>query len=211
MVSKIAKFSTLLLTLGITGCGSIFGPVAQREIVNYEITDPSFLTSASSANNTCTAPQSNNILYVAPMHANAPYTSTNMYYATAPYQLSKFNYSQWVALPTDMLSQTIIKKAILSCDYKNVVTNNALADADYSLVTQLIVLRDDVDADGKNAVVRLVIYAQLINLDRNMVKSSKVFELHTNAPVGPDAFTKGVNSLVSKFNDQLVDWLKQSR
>lgn len=208
MLKKYLKASALFMALGIVGCGSILGPVQQREVINYQITDPDFLANLPQASNVCANPPNKNVLFVSLMRANAPYNSTKMYYSNVKYELDKYGYSQWAALPTDMLTQAINNKIVLSCNYKNVVTTNALANANYSLITQLIVLRHDINQDNKSSVVRLVIYAQLIDLDRNTVKSSKVFELHADAPAGPAGFTDGINQLVNKFDNQLIDWLK---
>jgi ABC-type uncharacterized transport system auxiliary subunit len=211
MFKRVIKNSVLLATLAIAGCGSILGPVEQRRTIDYEITDPSFLSAPELSkidSGGCTTSSRNDIIYVSTMHANAPYNSTKMFYSNAKYELEKYSYSQWAALPTDMLSQTMVKKIVLSCDFKNVVTNNAIANANYSLVTQLVVLRQDVNPDGKTSVVMMIIYAQLIDLDKNIVKSSRVFALHENGDAGPVGFTNSINSMMTNYDNQLVTWLR---
>lgn len=211
MLKKIIKISGLLLSLTLGSCG-ILSPVEQRHTVDYEITDPSFISDISKIDSGgCTSSNRNDILYVATMHANAPYNSTKMFYSSSKYELEKYSYSQWAALPTDMLTQTMVKKIVLSCDFKNLVTNNAIANANYSLVTQLILLRQDVNPDNKSSMAMMVIYAQLIDLDRNVVKASRVFELHSDAPVGPTGFTDTINNLVTQFDNQLVTWLRNTK
>lgn len=212
MLRKIIKTSGLLLSLTLGGCGSILGPVEQRHTIDYEITDPSFISELSKIDSGgCTSSNRNDIIYIATMHANAPYNSTKMFYSNAKYELEKYSYSQWAALPTDMLTQTMVKKIVLSCDFKNVVTNNAIANANYSLVTQLVILRQDINPDGKTSIAMMVIYAQLIDLDRNMVKASRVFELHSNTDAGPVGFTNSINSMMTQFDNQLVTWLQHTK
>lgn len=202
MPNKIAKLSIYALMLSLLGCGSIFGPIRQREVISYELAD-----------NSITMPPANcklmkpDILYISPMRANAPYDSTKIYYTEKPFELEHFGYSRWVAIPTDMLSQIMDKKLVTSCVFKNIVHNNVLADADYRLVTQLIALRQDIISKN-SAKNQLIIYAQLLDVDSNKVISSRIFNEQANSDVGPKAMVTTINQLVTKFDNELVTWLK---
>ncbi len=204
MVRKYLKLTLGALILSLTGCGSVFGPVSQREIVSYEITDSSIGMPEN-----CPVKTKQDILYVSPMRANAPYDTTKMFYAEKEYQLNTYSYSQWAAIPTDMLSQTIEKKLVTSCLYKNIVRNNVLADANYRLITQLIALRQNVNSQD-SATNQLIIFVQLMDLDSNKVVASKIFNEQNTSAVGPQAMVVGVNQLTSKFDSDLVEWLRKN-
>ena len=208
MTKKYFKISIAVLTLSLAACGSIFGPVEQRKVVSFEIND----TSVTLPEANCQANR-DDILYVSPMRANAPYDSTKMFYGEKQYELSKYGYSEWAALPTDMLTQSINKKLISACIYKNIANSNALADANFRLITQLISLRQNVTLDNSGhptgASNSLIIYGQLINLTNNKVVASKVFEEQLQSKPGPEAMVISINQLLTQFNNELVDWLKQ--
>lgn len=204
MTKKYLKVIIGSLALSIAGCGTILAPVKQRQQITYELTDKSIVIPVDN----CATSTKTDIIYVSPMRANAPYETTKMYYSEKPYELSTYSYSQWAAIPTDMLSQAIEKKLVTSCLYKNVVHNNVLADANYRLITQLVTLRQDLT--GQNtARNQLIIYVQLLDLNSNKVIGSMPFDEELTSDVGPQAMVNSLNQLVTKFNNDLVAWLKQ--
>ncbi len=204
----IKSFTKILLASLISllsGCSSLFGPPAQRTIVSYEIADLSW-----TGNVICSKPQSSKILYISPMRANTPYDSLKMYYTDKPYELTSFGYSEWAASPTEMLGQAIIKRTYTSCVFSNVVTSHALADAKYRLITQLINLRQEVSSNGQTAVVKLAIFVQLVDLDKNSVIASRGFVQRGSTAVGPKGMVSGVNQLLVKLDDELIEWLHKN-
>jgi ABC-type uncharacterized transport system auxiliary subunit len=205
MRKTLLKLLPLALGLNLTACGSILGPVSQRPITMYEINDVSV-----QGNVNCPESTPSDVLYISPMQANAPFDSNKMYYSPKPFELDSFGYSQWVSLPTDMLMQSITKKVLLSCAYKGVVTSNALADSNYRLVTKLISLRQKVNTESGTAEVNLVIYSELIDLERNSIISSNVFVESMPSKQGPLAMVDSVNQLTAKFDNELLVWLKKN-
>lgn len=200
----LKKLLCLIPVVILTACG-ILSPVEQRPVVNYEINDATV-----AGGKVCTESASTNVIFVSPMQADLPYNSNKMYYTQKANELDAFGYSQWISAPNLMLTQVMTKKIFKSCVFKGVVTSDALADANYRLVTKLISLRQVVAQDGNSAEVSLVIYAELIDLDRNQVVNSNIFiEKQTGKP-GPQVFADSANQLMIKFDDSLVAWLKQN-
>lgn len=205
MKNTLIKILTIFC---LTGCGSILSPVEQRQSVSYEIYDNN--TASSMSNQECNKLRTNNVLFVSPMHAYVPYDNLKMYYSKGQYEVNAFGYSQWIALPADMLTQAMSKKIYNSCLFKNLTTSNALADANYRLISLLTSLRQEINSENNSVVVHMSIAVELIDLNSNKVIASKVFSEGVPTAVGPIGFVKGVNQLTDKFDQNLIIWLKQN-
>lgn len=205
MRKLINKLIVLAPVLFVAGCG-LLSPVQQRPVANYEIMDRT--VRANTIN--CANPHSDSIVYISPMRGYPPYDLNKMYYnVESSYQINTFGYSQWVSLPTELMSQELGKKIATSCVFKNIATSHALADARYRLLTFLIVMRQELDDKNQNAVAHLVIASELIDLETNKVVASKLFDNKIPTSVGPDGYVKGINKLTEQFDQQIVDWLRQ--
>lgn len=200
----LKKLFYVIPVLMLTACG-ILSPVQQRPVVNYEINDATVVGGM-----TCGESAARNVIFISPMQADLPYNSTKMYYTQKANELDAFGYGQWVSSPNQMLTQVITKKIFKSCIYKGVVTSDALADANYRLVSKLITLRQHVAADGNSAEVSLVIYVELIDLERNQMVNSNIFIEKEASQPGTQAFANSANHLMVKFDNDLVSWLKQN-
>jgi ABC-type uncharacterized transport system auxiliary subunit len=191
MRKLINKLIVLVPVLFVAGCG-LLSPVQQRSVANYEIMDRT--VNARGVN--CTNPHSDNLIYISPMRAYPPYDLNKMYYnVESSYQINTFGYSQWVASPTELMSQELSKKVATSCVFKNLATSHALAQ--------------EMDSNNQNAAARLIVGAELVDLDSNKVIASKIFDARTPTAVGPDGYVKGINKLTEQFDQQVVDWLRQ--
>lgn len=202
LINKLIMLTPVLI---ISGCG-LLSPVQQRPVANYEIMDRT--VSGNSIN--CPNPHNNNIIYISPMRGYPPYDLNKMYYSTeSSYQINTFGYSQWVSLPTELMSQELGKKIATSCVFKNIATSHALADARYRLLTFLILMRQELDSNNQHAVARLVIASELVDLESNKIIASKVFDNTIPTSVGPDGYVGGINKLTEQFDQQIIDWLRQ--
>ena len=184
-----------------------FGPVKQRPTISYMIYDTSTSESVPLCNNTY---HSQKVIYISPMRTNVPYDTTKMFYSSNTYELNTYSYSQWAALPSDLLTQATTKKMLMACSFKNIATSLAIADANYRLVSMLISLRQDVNQDDNTASVHMVIVSELIDLENNKVISSSVFNQRVPSAVGPVGLVEGVNKLTSKYDAELIAWLQQN-
>jgi len=206
MRKLINKLIVLVPVLFVAGCG-LLSPVQQRPVANYEIMDRTVVTTTGL---NCVNPHNNWLIYISPMRAFPPYDLNKMYYnVESSYQINTFGYSQWVTPPTELMSQELAKKVVTSCVFKNIATSHALANARYRLLTFLIVMRQEMDSNNQNATARLIIGAELVDLDSNKFIASKIFDARTPTAVGPDGYVKGINKLTEQFDQQIVDWLRQ--
>jgi ABC-type uncharacterized transport system auxiliary subunit len=190
---------------GLIGCSSILAPREQHAISNYEIVDTSL-----SDNNipSCVLPKENSILYVSSTRASLPYDTFKMYYMADKYQLNTYGYSQWVVSANDLINQNILKKLFTSCTFKNVVTSNVVVNANYRLVTNLVMLRHEINQQNNTANAHLIIFSELINLSKNEVVASFVFDKLQATDITPGSYVDGVSKLVTVYDAQLVDWLQ---
>lgn len=205
------KYKNTLLWLiagfGLASCGSILAPQSQRPINTYQIVD---LSAHNNDAQNCQTTQNNSILFVSPTRAFLPYDTYKMYYTSEKYQLNTYGYSQWVVSPTELINQDIMKRLAVSCTFKGVVTSNAIADANYRLVTNLVTLRHEVNTAQNTANAHMVMMTEVIDLRNNKVVSSFIFDQKQPTDVSPAGYVDGVSKLVTKYDDQLVDWLKQT-
>lgn len=201
MNNKISMFLIVLMSFSLSGCGTILAPVNSRDITYYELTNVDLPNLAN-----CTGKQSDKILFIAPVQVGPPFDSNKMYYSKKQFELSTFSYSQWATVPSDMIIELIYQRLMTNCIYKEIVTSEALANADYNLITRVISMRQDIV--GKKATVKLVISAQLINLSDSKVISSTTFDQSIPSKVGPRYMVTNMNTLINQFNQQLVVWLR---
>lgn len=204
---KNIKLKLLMVASVLFLVACSFGPVKQRPTISYMIYDTSTSESVPLCNNTY---HSQKVIYISPMRTNVPYDTTKMFYSSNTYELNTYSYSQWAALPSDLLTQATTKKMLMACSFKNIATSLAIADANYRLVSMLISLRQDVNQDDNTASVHMVIVSELIDLENNKVISSSVFNQRVPSAVGPVGLVEGVNKLTSKYDAELIAWLQQN-
>lgn len=207
MKMKNIKLKLLMVASVLSLVACSFGPVKQRPTISYMIYDTSTSESVPLCNNTY---HSQKVIYISPMRTNVPYDTTKMFYSSNTYELNTYSYSQWAALPSDLLTQATTKKMLMACSFKNIATSLAIADANYRLVSMLISLRQDVNQDDNTASVHMVIVSELIDLETNKVISSSVFNQRVPSAVGPVGLVEGVNKLTSKYDAELIAWLQQN-
>lgn len=209
--NKMKKFSKqlvwLIATLGMVGCGSILSPQSQRQIKTYEIVDNSLHDDNIPS---CIPPKDNAILYVSPVRASVPYETYKMYYTAESYSLNNYAYSQWIVPAGELIHQNIIKKLVLSCSFKNVVTSTAIANANYRLVTNLVSIRQEINPANNTANAHVILSTELIDLEKNTIVATFVFDEKQPTDVGPTGYVTGVSQLITKYDDQLVNWLQQN-
>lgn len=205
---KMKNIKKLLLAIGVLSLAACsLGPVKQRPTTSYMIYDASNSESVPMCNNTF---HSQKILFISPMRTNVPYDSTKMFYSSSTYELNTYSYSQWAALPNDLLTQSMTRNILMSCSFKNIATSLAIADANYRLVSMIVSMRQDIDESSNTATVHLVIASELIDLETNKVISSNVFNRRVPTAIGPAGLVDGVNQLTAKYNAELIVWLQQN-
>lgn len=202
---QLGKLSSCVVVLLLVGCSSMLSPVSQRATTYYDIVDASVIKADRLD---CSKENQAGVLYIAPMRAYLPYDTSKMFYTQAKYELKTYSYSQWVALPTELLGQNLTKRIALSCTFKEIATSHALADAKYNLVTILVGLRQEINGD--KASVHLIIASELVSLENNQLIATNLFNQQVETPVGPSGLVVGISQLSSQYNDQIVSWLNKN-
>ncbi len=190
---------SLFMCTSLTSCG-FMQPVSQPETHRYQI------SIANSDSNSCSSSGAKmGMLQVEQMHALAPYDSKKIFYSTADYELSTYAYHQWVADPSQMLSQAVVENLLQSCIFDNVIGAEVMSLAKYRLASSLLEL--DQKIAGDKSTVNLSILVQLIDNNSNKVIKSKTFIETMDVAATPSGYTSGVNQATSKFLDDLRAWL----
>lgn len=203
---KMKNIKKILLAIGVLSLAACsLGPVKQRPTTAYMIYDTSSTESIPMCNNKY---HSQKIIFISPMRTAVPYDSTKMFYSSSTYELNTYSYSQWAALPSDLLTQSITRSILMSCSFRNVASTLAIADANYRLVSLMITMRQDINESNNTSSVHMVIASELIDLESNKVISSRVFNQRVPTAVGPAGLVDGVNKLTNKYNADLIAWLE---
>jgi cholesterol transport system auxiliary component len=83
------------------------------------------------------------VILVLPPKTSVLYDTTKMIYTTRPYQLSYFSRHEWTAKPGEMLSPLIVETLQRTHYFKAVVTPPYLAEYEYALRTNVLMLREN--------------------------------------------------------------------
>lgn len=204
--------ATILTALFCSGC-SIFQSVTPTQLRHYQlnpIENDNFAV--------CEATDSKAVLQVSSVKADNPYDTNKMFYSKSQYQLTSYNYTQWVGDLGTMLTQEIQERLLQSCLYSNVVNADFMTNAQYRLNTQLLELKqimpDNLNSltwsqQNKNiARIHLVVVAQLVDNSSNKVVKSKSFVEDLNVTPDAHGYVMGSNAVVKMFLDDLATWLK---
>lgn len=200
LLKNIIKASGAALI--ISGC-SVFMPVTTPQIHTYQlevINHDSMLTQCPNNN-------SNIILQITLVRADAPYDTLNMYYSKSPYELASYATHQWVSLPSAMLTQSIQQKMLLSCKYASVVSADFMTTAKYRLTNQVVNLKQTINKESATFI--LTVISQLVDNKTNQVLKSNTFDIDLPVAPTPNGYIDGANQATAKFLDQLLIWLKQ--
>lgn len=142
-------------------------------------------------------------LLVRTPQANTTYNSTQMAYVSEKYQLAYFAKNRWAAPPTQMLLPLIIQTLQNTHAYQAIVTSYTNVKTNLILDTQLLQLQQEFTQTSSQ--VRLVMRAQLINLEKNRVVATQEFLILEPATANnPQAGVAATNRAVNKFLQELA-------
>ncbi|HLX53647.1 MAG TPA: ABC-type transport auxiliary lipoprotein family protein [Aquella sp.] len=199
MLKNIIKAS--LVVLFLSSCG-MFLPVKTPEIHTYQLE----AVKHKELQTQCPANDSNAILQVTYVRADAPYDTINMYYSDSPYKLDSYAVHQWVSLPSAMLTQAIQQKILLSCKYASVINIDFMTSAKYRLTNQVVNFKQIISKDS--ATFNMTVISHLVDNRTNQVIKSNTFDIELPVAPSPQGYIDGANQATSKFLDQLLVWLK---
>lgn len=151
-MKKILFYITLVILL--TGC-SLFGADKTPPIKTYT------LSGGIAPRNVTTGRGHASLLVSAPTAAPG-YETTDMLYQLHPNQLSKYSKSQWIAPPAQLLLPLLTQSIQNAGCFRTVVSPPTASLTDYTLNTQLLVLRQEFLEDG-HSCIRMTVEATLID------------------------------------------------
>lgn len=196
-------FRAMPIAIIVAGC-SLFMPVNSPQIHTYELSvikhSPSTLGGCENINT------SGEVLQVPHVKADAPYDNLNMYYSNYNYELDSYATHQWVALPSDMLTQAMQQRLLQSCVFANVVNAGFMTMAKYRLTTQLVNFKQTIN--GSDTLFDMTVILQLVDNKTNQVVKGRTFNITIPTTPDPKGYIDGANKATDEFLVQLLAWVK---
>ncbi len=192
----------------ITSCG-ILSPVKSPEVKQYQIIAPNLqmtrhTTDTGSAIQK-TAKQFDLTLFIAPLTADQPYNSTQMYYRENNYELASYTHNLWAADPEQMLSKNLLQSLQGYHSFKNIVSSNFIGYADYRLTGNLNQLTQVINGNESNVI--LSVSFTLTNANSGQAVAIKTFTLNKSARADAKHFANATNELAADLSKALNNWL----
>jgi len=186
----------------LSGC--ILSPVKPININTYQIM-PKIKTTAN-----ITPPEKfNQTLLMPPIISLAPFNSFSMYYAAKEYQLKPYAFNQWVALPGDMINNSVLFYLANNGPFSSTLYGGVISNAEYriNLVLNTLVL----NLHTPNPMVTLNVSAQLTNTSNGLIVSKKNFNINMPSSASPDAFVISANKATKELAIRVHDWLSEQK
>ncbi|WP_440682862.1 ABC-type transport auxiliary lipoprotein family protein [Cysteiniphilum halobium] len=192
----------------ITSCG-ILSPIKSPEIKQYQIIAPNL---QMTHHHTVTEPtikktkkQFDLTLFIAPLTADQPYNSTQMYYRENNYELASYTHHLWAADPGQMLSKNLLQSLQSYHSFKNIVSSNFIGYADYRLTGNLNQLTQVIKENESNII--LSVSFTLTNANSGQAVAIKTFTLNKSAETNAKSFANATNALAADLSKALNNWL----
>lgn len=192
----------------ITSCG-ILSPVKSPEVKQYQIIAPNLQMTRNATGTKSviqeTEKQFDLTLFIAPLTADQPYNSTQMYYRENNYELASYTHNLWAADPEQMLSKNLLQSLQGYHSFKNIVSSNFIGYADYRLTGNLNQLTQVIKANESNVI--LSVSFTLTNANSGQAVAIKTFTLNKSAEANAKSFASATNELAADLSKALNDWL----
>lgn len=188
MKKRIINITIILLCIILVGCVNL-KPIKTPETVTYIIDAVVMPPKAP------TQPYS---LLITTPKSSSGLTDNHILYIEQPHEIRYFSRSRWIDTPANMLLPLMLQTIQNSGRFQAVVTTPYSGEADLQLDTNLLVLQQEFIT--RPSVVRLMVRAQLINLNTRRVIATKVFNITQPAEAdNPYGGVKATNKAVAKF------------
>jgi cholesterol transport system auxiliary component len=188
----------LLLLVLLSGCATLTGKNAPA-VVNYVWQD-------KIVSNPTVAPSDPRSLLVLDTTTTAFYDDENLVYSSAPGTRSQYQYARWTERPGKRFSDLLRARLEAQSGFASIATAGGHVRGDLLLDTELSELYHD--AETSPGSVRILLRAELIDLETRKLISRKWFE--RRVPVSSyDAVgaAQGFNQASSGVLDDLVAWI----
>lgn len=156
---------TLIITLLLSSCSGILGPVKIPEVNTYTLAATGYAAHARH--------QKKITLMLATPTASPGYQSKKMIYNKRPLEVKSFTKNQWAGTPADMLQPLLLQSLRDTGYFHAVIAPPISAERHYRLAVNLIELRQDFTREPSR--VRMVLQASVVDDSSNKVLASRVF------------------------------------
>jgi len=120
------------------------------------------------------------ILLVFPPETRAVYNTTQMAYATRPYEIAYFSRTEWGARPAQMLHPLLVRTLQKTGYFSAVVTPPFLGHYTHALRTEIVELQQDFSLEP--ATLRLALRVRLVAQAGNRIIATREIEVREPLP-----------------------------
>lgn len=192
-----AVVAALALAVALPACGGLFGGRNREPVQTYMFSPREF--------EQIREVDSDLILLVSPVQS-VGYDHQNMSYAMRPYERTYYAFSRWADTPPRMIHPIIVQAMEASGMFGAVIDTSSSVVADLRLDVDLQVLQHEFHTDPSQG--RLVIRAQINDLESNTILSTRIFQEVAPAPTeNPYGGVLALNLALETILGDLVDWV----
>jgi cholesterol transport system auxiliary component len=131
-----------------------------------------------------------------------------MVYVKRPYELEYYAVNQWAETPVRMFAPLMVQGLNQSGVWRAVIPLPSSVRGDYRLDSYGFVLQQEFLQQPSR--VRVMLRAQLVDLQESTILSARTFEVVENATSeNPYAGVQAANRAVAGLLDQIGSWLRQ--
>lgn len=147
------------------------------------------------------------IIKLAPMRAGRTFTSTDILYTEADFEINSYVYSRWNDTPTRLL-QTLFQVSIEQSGlFKAVIPSLSISKADLLLESTLLDFSHHVKADGRSeGVIRIHFYV-IDNSTKKVIATREFSSTVTALTLDAQGAVKALNQAAKIVAEDLVAWL----
>ena len=199
---KGLRLAILLALIGLftASCGGLFGTRNSEPIQNYMFSPREFRAVAQT--------ESDIVLLISPMQSIG-YDSRQMTYTERPYERTYYAYSRWADTPPRMIEPLVVQAMETSGYFGAVVDVASSVVAEVRLELDLLVLDHEFHTQPSEG--RIVIRAQLHDLENNRIVGTAIFQSRIVAPTeNPYGGALALNLALESVIEQIVTWVGTS-
>lgn len=182
------------------GCGGLFGPRDRIPVQNYMFSPREFRALAET--------DSDIVLLVSPMQSIG-YDSRQMTYTHRAYERTYYAYSRWADTPPRMIEPLVVQAMEASGYFGAVIDVSSSVVAQVRLEMDLLVLNHEYQTEPSEG--RIVIRAQLHDLEHNRIIGTRIFQFAAVAPTeNPYGGAMALNLALENILVELTEWVGTS-
>jgi cholesterol transport system auxiliary component len=187
------------LAIVALGCAGMFRSKDQQPMQNYVFSPRQFVQSA---------PTSSHLVLLVSSVQSVGYDARHMAYSMRPYERTFYAFSQWADTPPRLIQPLVVQTMEASGYFRAVIESSSSSPADVRLDLDLLVLQHEYDSTWSQG--RMVIRAQLNDLETNGILGTRIFESTAPAPMEtPYGGVLALNVTLENILGELVVWVAE--